>query len=86
VVSQKDGLFKIRVHLEPQPEGGWTITSPDIPELITEADTPEEIEANVRDAFRVVLEIYEDRGSSVPESLRSPAGSGITLETLVLAG
>lgn len=36
--------------LEPQPEGGWTITCPIWPGLVTEADTYDEIAINVTDA------------------------------------
>lgn len=35
----------------PQPEGGFTLTSPELPELVTEGDTLEEAFANVRDAL-----------------------------------
>lgn len=50
--------YKLRVQLDPQPEGGWTITSPDVPGLVTEADAVEEIEPNVRDAFHALAESY----------------------------
>ena len=42
---------KIPLVLEPQPEGGYTVTSPLLPELITEGDTMAEALANVEDAF-----------------------------------
>ena len=42
---------KIPLILEPQPEGGWTVTSPVLPELITEGDSIEEIRENVQDCF-----------------------------------
>ena len=44
----------------PQPEGGYTVTSPILPELITEGDTLEEAFFNVRDAFAAVMEIYAE--------------------------
>lgn len=46
--------------LEPQPEGGYTITCPLLPELITEADTLDEVLPNVSDALLAVIESYED--------------------------
>ena len=55
--------------LEPQPEGGYTVTSPLLPELITEGDTISECLVNVEDAFAVVLEIYEDEGRQLPSSI-----------------
>ncbi|MDE0142926.1 MAG: type II toxin-antitoxin system HicB family antitoxin [Caldilineaceae bacterium] len=54
-------IAKIPLVLEPQPEGGYTVTSPLLPELITEGDTMVEALANVEDAFCAVVEIYEDR-------------------------
>ena len=53
-------IAKIPLTLEPQPEGGYTVTSPLLPELITEGDTIAECLVNAEDAFAVVLEIYED--------------------------
>ena len=52
--------------LEPQPEGGYTVTSPLLPELITEGETLAEALANAEDALAAVAEIYEDRGSPLP--------------------
>lgn len=59
-------IAKIPLSLEPQPEGGYTVTSPLLPELITEGDTVAEALTNAEDAFAVVLEIYEDEGRSMP--------------------
>ena len=55
--------------LEPQPEGGWTVTSPLLPELLTEGDTIEEVLAHVQDCFATVVEIYEDDDRSLPEGM-----------------
>ena len=55
--------------LEPQPEGGWTVTSPLLPELLTEGDTIEEVLAHVQDCFATVVEIYEDDDRSLPEGI-----------------
>jgi len=54
-------MYKVPRVLTPQPGGGFTVTSPVIPELLTEGDTAEEAVANARDALAAVLEIYEDR-------------------------
>jgi len=63
-------IYKIPLILEPQPEGGFTVTSPLLPELITEGDTVEEVMENVKDALRAVLELYEDMGRPIPPALR----------------
>jgi antitoxin HicB len=56
----------------PQPEGGFTVTSPVLPELVTEGDTLEEAFANVSDALSAVLEIYADEGRPVPPGIELP--------------
>ena len=60
---------KIPLVLDPQPEGGYTVISPLLPELVTEGDTMAEALANAEDAFAAVVEIYEDRGRSLPSSV-----------------
>ena len=57
--------------LEPQPEGGYTITSPLVPGLVTEADTLDEVLPHVADALAALLELYEDLGQPLPPALRS---------------
>jgi len=78
--------YKIPLILTPQPEGGYTVTSPLLAELVTEGDTVEEALANVQDAFAAVIEIYEDMGRSLPQNAMVADTSGpVWLETLVTA-
>jgi antitoxin HicB len=53
-------LSKIPLVLTPQPEGGFTVTSPLLPELVTEGDTVDEALGNVRDALNAAIETYQD--------------------------
>ena len=62
-------VYKIPLLLSPQPEGGFTVTSLVLPELITEGDTVDEALANARDAFAAVVEAYQDLGRSLPPGL-----------------
>jgi antitoxin HicB len=50
----------------PEPEGGFTITCKELPELITVGDTLDEAIENVKDAFMAVCEIYQDTGRTFP--------------------
>lgn len=78
--------YKIPLILTPQPEGGFTVTSPLLPELVTEGDTVEEALANVRDALAAVIETYDELGRSLPRNAMIPDASGpVWLETLVTA-
>lgn len=77
-------LYKVPLVLTPQPEGGFTVTSPVLPELITEGDTAEEALANVRDALAAVIETYHDLGRQLPSSIEQDSINGpIWLETMV---
>jgi antitoxin HicB len=68
----------------PQTEGGFTVTSPVLPELITEGDTLEDAFANVRDALAAVLELYADQGRPLPAGIElPPAGQIVWTDALV---
>lgn len=55
-------LYKLPLVLSPQPEDGYTVTSPVLPELVTEGDSLEDALRNVQDALEAALETYEDLG------------------------
>ena len=77
-------IARIPLLLEPQPEGGYTVTSPLLPELITEGDTLSEAMANAEDAFAVVLEIYEDEGRSLPPGVQvDDASEPVSVEAVI---
>ena len=69
--------YKVPLLFEPQPEGGFTVTSSLLPELVTEGDTVADAMENVRDALAAVIEIYRDEGRPLPPNLRiaDPAAS-----------
>lgn len=77
--------YKIPLVLSPQPGGGFTVTSPVIPELVTEGETVEEAIANAKDALAAVIEAYDDVGRSLPVNARiHDQTSPIWLETVVV--
>jgi antitoxin HicB len=77
-------VYKIPLVLTPQPEGGFTVQSPVLPELLTEGDTLEEALENVKDAIKAVVETYEDRGKPLPPNLQQDAHDApIRFECLV---
>ena len=79
-------LYKVPLLLSPQPEGGFTVTSPLLPELITEGDTVEEALSNVRDALTAVVEAYEDLGRALPINMQvADTDDALWLETVVTA-
>lgn len=58
--------YKVPLVLTSQPEGGYTVTSPLLPELISEGDSIPHALENVQGAFAAVVELYEDLGRSLP--------------------
>jgi antitoxin HicB len=77
-------LYKVPLLLSPQPEGGFTVTSPLLPELVTEGDTVEEALENVRDALAALVEAYEDLGRVLPINMRvADTDNAVWLETVV---
>ena len=63
-------MYKIPLLFSPQPNGGFTVTSALLPELITEGETIEEALENVQDALAAVIEASVDLGQALPPSLR----------------
>ncbi|MTJ51202.1 type II toxin-antitoxin system HicB family antitoxin [Anabaena sp. UHCC 0253] len=77
-------FYKIPLLLTPQPDGGFTVTSPLLPELITEGDSIDEVLANVQDALEAVIEMYEDLGKQLPYNLQSvDQNSPALIETII---
>ncbi|MDQ3831904.1 MAG: type II toxin-antitoxin system HicB family antitoxin [Candidatus Tectomicrobia bacterium] len=52
--------------LEPAEEGGYVVTCPELPGLVTEGDTLEEAKEMARDAVQGYLEGLEKDGYAVP--------------------
>lgn len=78
-------VLKVPLRLTSQPEGGYTVTSPALPELVTEGDTLDEAVANVNDALAAVVELYEDLGREIPAGLsQNPQEGTISFEGLVV--
>jgi antitoxin HicB len=79
-------LYSIRIYLEPNPGGVFTVTSPDVPGLVTEGSTPTEIVVNVQEAFDALRLAWSALGKDLPSALRpSLADRPQTVELLVAA-
>ncbi len=62
-------VYCITVKLTPEPEGGYTVTCEELPELITDGNSVDEALNNVIDAFIATLELYEDLGRTLPDNI-----------------
>lgn len=61
---EKDLVYTI--HLEPAEEGGYTVTVPALPAVITQGDTYEQAVEMVEDAIRTYIEYCAEHGKEVP--------------------
>ncbi len=52
--------MKLKVVLEPSPDGGFTVYVPALPGCISEGETEEEAMANIREAVELYLEPADD--------------------------
>lgn len=80
-------LYKVRLilALNPGPDRVYTVTSPDIPGLITEGSTPEEIQANVKEALEGLILAHKEVGQALPFTLR-PFKQAKRADTLITLG
>jgi antitoxin HicB len=58
--------FDFTIVLEPQAEGGFTVSVPALPEVVTEGDTEAEAMAMAEEAIRAVLAYRRDHGLPIP--------------------
>jgi antitoxin HicB len=53
---------------DPEPEGGFTVTCPALPGLVTYGETLEQARAMAQDAMDGLIEVMLEGGETVPES------------------
>ncbi len=68
--------------LEPAEEGGYTVTVPTLPAVVTEGDTYDEAVAMARAAIALYLRVLEEQGRPIPreEFHASPLQSIVEVE------
>jgi antitoxin HicB len=77
-------IYKLPLVLQPQPEGGYLVTCPLLPELITEGDTVQEALHNANDALEAVVEGYTHLDQKLPSALQPALNNApIWLETVL---
>jgi antitoxin HicB len=52
----------------PEPEGGYTVTCPALPGLVTYGETLQEARDMARDAMEGLIEVMLEMGETIPES------------------
>jgi predicted RNase H-like HicB family nuclease len=64
---EANGTYTFTMLFEPAEEGGYVVTCPALPGLVTEGDTMEEARKMAEDALRAYLESLRKDGLSIPE-------------------
>ena len=67
------GQYTYTVLLQPEPEGGFTVTCPTLPEFVSYGETVEEARAMAAEAIECYLESLQKDGLPIPESDASAA-------------
>jgi predicted RNase H-like HicB family nuclease len=67
-----DRTYTYTIHLEPAEEGGYVVTVPVLPAIVTEGDTYEEAVAMARDAIECYLESLAKEGRPIPKEEAPP--------------
>ncbi len=81
-----ENIYRLPLVLDPQPEGGWTITCPILRGLTTESDTFEEIVPNVTNAFKRLVEDYKKLNHPLPKLLQPiDVSEPFCIETVIKA-
>lgn len=60
------------VILTSQTDGGFTVSVPDLPDVVTEGEAREEALAMAKDAIEGYLEAMRDQGWEVPVTMHEP--------------
>jgi predicted RNase H-like HicB family nuclease len=71
--SSQRTLVAYLCHFRPEPEGGFTVTCPKLPPVVTYGETLEEAQANAREAIELCLEVMREGGQPVPSPDRDLA-------------
>ena len=69
-VNVLDNDIRLELELD-EASGVYTITSPDVPGLVTEGSTPQEIAHNVQEALEALMLAWQELGKPPPPALRT---------------
>ena len=64
--SGQRALVAYLCQFRPEPEGGFTVTCPKLPPVVTYGETLEEAQANAREAIELCLEVMREDGQPIP--------------------
>ena len=80
-MSACEDKYLIRFVFGKLPEGVWMLTSPDLPGLVVEAPTRDEVVAEAPIVAQKLIESYCEHGDPLPPELLARAASKVSEET-----
>jgi antitoxin HicB len=57
------------INLRPEPEGGYTVLVPALPEVVTYGETEQEALQMAREAIELALGVRRDDGDDIPDDV-----------------
>ena len=77
-------IYKLPLVLDPQPEGGYVVTCPLLPELITEGENIQDALQNANDALIAIVEALKELKRPMPPALQpAQEDTPIWIETVL---
>jgi len=77
-------IYKLLLVLDPQPEGGYVVTCPLLPELITEGENVQDALQNANDALIAIVEALKELKRPMPPALQpAQEDTPIWIETVL---
>ena len=70
----------LTVHLEDLPEGGFLVTSEELPGLVAQGRTVAETLEIAQDVARKLIESYREHGDELPPALKRVPGAAAELQ------
>lgn len=61
--------MKFTVILEPQEDGGFTVTVPALPGCISEGETREETLSNIKEVIELYIGVLKEDGKPIPKDV-----------------
>ena len=62
-------IYKLTLVLDPQPEGGYVVTCPLLPEVVTEDEDVQEALQNANDALAAIVDAFKQLNKRLPPAL-----------------
>ena len=78
--------YTYQIHLEPEPEGGFTVTVPALPGCVTWGEDYDHAIAMAQEAIEGYLEVLMEEGKPIPEEpITTPVDTLIQVKSPALA-